>query len=81
MVTSTSRIPRVSLDSSVFFAAAYSTAGSAHDLLRAATEGRVARIATVATYDRKDLLSRREAILAAFGIVVATPGEILTSLL
>lgn len=34
----------------------------------------------VATYDRKHLLSKREGILAAFGVTVATPGEILAGL-
>ena len=32
------------------------------------------------TYDRKHLLSRREDILAAFGITVATPDEVLAEL-
>ena len=146
MATSTSRIPRVFLDSSVLFAAAYSDRGSAHDLLLAATEGRIAlvlseyvidetqrnvlrrashlhtafgflrddlpyrladptdalivdtarvvvakdapviaaartaRVRIVATYDRRHLLSRRDEILAAFGITVATPSEILSAL-
>lgn len=135
--------PSVFIDSSVFFAAAYSVTGSAHDLLLAAIQGRIAlvlsayvleeternlrasapralpafdrlcrvlpyRLSTpstdlvvdtariivakdapiiaaaraagamlVATYDRKDLLSKREAIAAAFGITVATPDEVL----
>ncbi len=34
----------------------------------------------VATYDRKDLLSKRQEILDAFGISVAPPDEILTIL-
>jgi hypothetical protein len=34
----------------------------------------------LATYDRKDLLSTRQEILAAFGITVATPEEILANL-
>ena len=34
----------------------------------------------VATYDRKDLLSKRQEILHAFGDTVATPEEILASL-
>ena len=34
----------------------------------------------LATYDRKHLLSKRQAILAAFGITVATPDEILRQL-
>ena len=138
--------PKVFLDSSVFFAAAYSATGSAHDLLLAAIRGQVtlvlsayvleeternllasaprahpaflrlrdalpyqlshpphalvvdtARIVVtkdapiiaaarsaqaplVATYDRKDLLSRRQEILIAFGVTVATPDEILASL-
>jgi predicted nucleic acid-binding protein len=143
-MASPTRTPRrVFLDSSVFFAAAYSVTGSAHDLLQAAIQGRVslvlsayvlaeternlqenapralpaflrlrdalayrlstpsktlvvdtarivvakdapivaaarsARVKLLATYDRKDLLSKREAILAAFGITVATPEEIL----
>jgi predicted nucleic acid-binding protein len=34
----------------------------------------------LATYDRKDLLSKRQEILAAFGVTVATPEEFLASL-
>lgn len=34
----------------------------------------------VATYDRKDLLSKRDEIFEAFGVTVATPSEILASL-
>ncbi|MFN8592291.1 MAG: hypothetical protein U0031_12600 [Thermomicrobiales bacterium] len=34
----------------------------------------------VATYDRKDLLSKREAVLAAFAVTIATPDEILAGL-
>jgi predicted nucleic acid-binding protein len=137
---------RVFVDSSVFFAAAYSVTGFAHDLLQAAIRGRVglvlseyvlaeternlresapralpafgrlraalsyrvstpstrlvrdtarvvaakdapivaaarsARVKLVATYDRKHLLSKRQEILAAFGITVATPEEILVLL-
>jgi predicted nucleic acid-binding protein len=41
---------------------------------------RSARVKLVATYDRKDLISKREAILDAFGITVATPEEILNLL-
>jgi predicted nucleic acid-binding protein len=41
---------------------------------------RSARVKLVATYDRKDLLSKREVILDAFGITVATPEEILNLL-
>ena len=44
------------------------------------TAARSARVKLVATYDRKDLLSKREEILTAFGITVATPEEILTLL-
>ena len=44
MVTSIPRTPKVFLDSSVFFAAAYSDRGSAHDLLVAAVEGRVSLV-------------------------------------
>lgn len=139
MPTSIPTGPRVFLDSSVLFAAAYSVTGSAHNLLLAAIKGRVslvlspyvlteternilkraprahpaflrfrtalpyqlsqppeslisdaARIVVakdapiiaaavagqatqVATYDRKDLLSNRQEILAAFGVTVATP--------
>src|SRR4051812_10021379 len=36
---------------------------------------RAAQVTLVATYDRKDLLSKRQEILAAFGIRVATPEE------
>ena len=39
-----------------------------------------ARATFVATYDRKDLLSKREEIFAAFGVTMATPEEILASL-
>ncbi|MDQ3692731.1 MAG: hypothetical protein M3464_03790 [Chloroflexota bacterium] len=39
-----------------------------------------ADVTLVATYDRKDLLSKRGKIFDAFGIIVATPQEILTSL-
>lgn len=34
----------------------------------------------LATYDRKDLLSKREEIFAAFAVTVATPEEILAGL-
>jgi predicted nucleic acid-binding protein len=34
----------------------------------------------LATYDRKDLLSKRQEIFAAFGVTVATPEEILATL-
>lgn len=40
----------------------------------------VARAAFVATYDRRDLLSKKQAIEEAFGLAVATPQEILASL-
>jgi predicted nucleic acid-binding protein len=146
MATSTPRIRRVFLDSSVFFAATYSPRGSARDLLLATIQGRVALVLSayvideternvlkraphvhpdflrlrdnliyllsqpsdalivdtarvvvekdapiiagavaanatlVATYDRRHLLSKREEIFAAFGVTVATPGEILASL-
>jgi predicted nucleic acid-binding protein len=146
MTTSTRIVPRVVLDSSVLFAAAYSTKGSAHDLLLAEIQGQVNLVLSqyvlqeternllrrvphvhpaflvfrddlpyqlsdppepliadtaliivakdapivaaaravqapwVASYDRKDLLSKRQEILDAFGITVATPGEILTTL-
>jgi predicted nucleic acid-binding protein len=39
-----------------------------------------ARAALVATYDRKDLVSKRQEILAAFGVTMATPKEILADL-
>jgi predicted nucleic acid-binding protein len=146
MPTSIPTDPRVLVDSSVLFAAAYSVTGSAHDLLLAAIQGRVslvlspyvlteternilkraprahpafqrfrsalpyhlsqpteplisdtarivvpkdapviaaaraAQATLVATYDRKDLLSNRQEILAAFGVTVATPEEILAGL-
>jgi predicted nucleic acid-binding protein len=146
MVTSTRRVLEVFLDSSVFFAAAYSASGSAHDLLIAAAEGRISLVLSryvleeternllasaprfhanflrfrddvpyrlsnpsgllvaeaerivvakdapvvaaaraaeatfLATYDRKDLLSKRQEIFAAFGVTVATPDEILATL-
>jgi predicted nucleic acid-binding protein len=41
---------------------------------------RAAQASFVATYDRKDLLSSRQEILAAFGVTVATPDEILAGL-
>jgi hypothetical protein len=41
MAISTPTVPRVFLDSSVFFAAAYSVTGSAYVLLLAAIQGRV----------------------------------------
>jgi predicted nucleic acid-binding protein len=41
---------------------------------------RAANTTLVATYDRKHLLSRREEIFAAFGVTVATAGEILAGL-
>ena len=41
---------------------------------------RTAQTTLVATYDRKDLLSKRQEILAAFGVTVATPEEILANL-
>ncbi|MBW3633155.1 MAG: PIN domain-containing protein [Chloroflexi bacterium] len=146
MATSTPTAPRVFLDSSVLFAAAYSAKASARDLLLAAIQGRIvlvlssyvineternllrraphahpgflrfrkdlpyqlsdppdalvadtarivvgkdapiiaaarrAQTTLVATYDRKDLLSKRQEILAAFGVTVATPEEILANL-
>src|SRR5688572_3895492 len=39
-----------------------------------------ARVTFLATYDRKDLLSKRQEILEAFGVTVATPNEILADL-
>src|SRR4051812_28476422 len=146
MAISTPIVPKVFLDSSVFFAAAYSITGSAHDLLLAAIQGeltlvlsdyvlteternllgsaprahpaflrlcaalpyqlsqpsdsliidtarviaakdapiiaaaRAAQVTIVATYDRKDLLSKRQEIFDAFGVTVATPKEILAAL-
>jgi hypothetical protein len=41
---------------------------------------RAAEVGLVATYDRKDLLSKRREIHDAFGITVATPEEILAGL-
>jgi predicted nucleic acid-binding protein len=41
---------------------------------------RAAHATLVATFDRKDLLSKREEIRDAFRVTVATPGEILTGL-
>lgn len=41
---------------------------------------RAAQALLVATYDRKDLLAKRQEILDAFGVTVATPEEILASL-
>ena len=135
--------PSVFIDSSVFFAAAYSVNGSAHDLLQAGIQGRVvlvlsenvleetegknaprahaaflrlrdslphrltapsrrlvietaevvvakdapiiaaaraARVDFVATYDRKDLLSKQAEIRAAFELAVVTPDTVLQSL-
>ena len=41
---------------------------------------RAAQATLVATFDRKDLLSKRQEILEAFGVTVATPDEILAGL-
>lgn len=41
---------------------------------------RAAGVDFVATYDRKDLLSKQAEILAAFGLVVVTPDIVLRSL-
>jgi hypothetical protein len=41
---------------------------------------REAQVPLVATYDRRHLLAKRQEIHTAFGITVATPGEILASL-
>jgi predicted nucleic acid-binding protein len=41
---------------------------------------REAKAMLVATYDRKDLLSKQQEIFEAFGVTVATPGEILAGL-
>jgi len=41
---------------------------------------RAAKAPFVATYDRKDLLSKRREIPDAFGITVAKPDEILANL-
>jgi predicted nucleic acid-binding protein len=41
---------------------------------------RSARVKLVATYDRKDLLSKRQEIFEAFGVIVAPPDEILQRL-
>jgi predicted nucleic acid-binding protein len=41
---------------------------------------RSARVKLLATYDRKHLLSMRKEIADAFGITVATPDEILSTL-
>lgn len=146
MESPTPTAPKIFLDSSVFFADAYSARGSAHDLLMAAIQGRInlvlseyvleeternlltsaprfhpvflrfrdevayqliqpsrsfvattrsvsatkdapviaaaraAQASLVATCDRKDLLSKRQEIFAAFRITVATPDEILAGL-
>jgi predicted nucleic acid-binding protein len=146
MGTPTPTGPKVFIDSSVLFAAAYSITRSAHDLVLATIPGRVilvlsdyvldeternllassarahgaflrlqatipyqlsnpphalvidtervvvgkdapiiaaawaAQTTLVATYDCKELLSKRQEILAAFGITVATPEEILANL-
>lgn len=143
MASRTPATRSVFIDSSVFFAAAYSPNGSAFELFHAAIRGRIglvlsryvldeternlaesaphvlpafarfcavlpfrlstpstplvldtarivvakdapivaaarsARVRLVATYDRRDLLSKREEILTTFGITVATPEEIL----
>ncbi len=146
MVTSTTRTPKVFLDSSVLFAASRSQKGFARDLLVAGILGRAALFLSpfvvdetrrnlarksphvlpfyesfltrglvqaveppamlvqqaaafiahkdaeivagavhagttfLATYDRKDPLAKRQEILTAFGVTVATPDEILASL-
>jgi hypothetical protein len=41
---------------------------------------RTAGATFLATYDRKDLLSKRQEILTAFGVTVATPDEILANI-
>jgi predicted nucleic acid-binding protein len=46
MATSTPTVPRIFLDSSVLFAAAYSRTGSTHDLLLAAIQGRLDLVLT-----------------------------------
>ena len=38
---------------------------------------RAAGVMLVATYDRRNLLSKRDVIASAFGITVATPDELL----
>lgn len=146
MGPSIATVPDVFIDSSVFFAAADSINGSAHDLLQAGIQDRVSLVLSeyvlteternllesaprahpaflrlcaslpyrtvspdrglvletarvvvakdapiiaaaravavefVATYDRRDLLSHRQAIHAALGLTVAIPSEILLAL-
>jgi predicted nucleic acid-binding protein len=68
MATSTPTGPRVFLDSSVFFAAAYSVTGSAHDLLLAAIQGRVSLVLSpyVLTETERNILRRAPQAHPAF---------------
>ena len=60
MATSTPTVPRVFLDSSVFFAAAYSATGSARDLVLAAIRGQVSLVLSPYVIDEteRNLLRR-----------------------
>jgi hypothetical protein len=71
MATSTPTVPRIFLDSSVFFAAADSAAGSAYDLLLAAIHGRVSLVLSqyVIYETERNLLKRAPQAHPAFLIV------------
>lgn len=91
MATSTPTVPRVFLDSSVFFAAAlpYQLSQPPESLISDTARvvvakdapviaaARAARAMLVATYDRKHLLAQSALIEATFGIIVATPESVL----
>ena len=68
MAISTPTGPKVFLDSSVFFAAAYSVTGSAHDLLLAAIQGRVSLMLSsyVLTETERNILKRAPQAHPAF---------------
>ncbi len=71
MATSTPTPPKVFLDSSAFFAAAYSARGSARDLLLAATQGRVRLVlsAYVIEETERNLLANAPHLHAAFVVL------------
>lgn len=68
MAISTPTGPRVFLDSSVFFAAAYSVTGSAHDLLLAVIQGRVSLVLSpyILTETERNILKRAPHAHSAF---------------
>jgi predicted nucleic acid-binding protein len=68
MATSTPRIRRVFLDSSVFFAATYSAKGAARDLLLATIEGRFALVLSDYVIDEteRNVLKRASHVYSDF---------------